>query len=115
MSSFTHYRPTERTRYFPDEDGVMSTTKREDEILVLSIDWSDELTSSEAVSSMAYSDSGVTTSGASLTGNVSTVTVTGIGEVEVTATLDSGSKLQRIYRFYDREGSITTDYGVVTG
>jgi predicted RNA-binding protein (virulence factor B family) len=102
--------PLERTRYFADDEGVLSTTKREDEILQLVIDWTDQLSSGETVSSVAYVDSGVTTSSASATTTTSTVTVTGIGETEITATLSNSRKLQRVVRFYAADGSRARDY-----
>lgn len=110
MSSYTHYGPLERTRYFTDDEGYLSTTKTEDEILAFAYDWTDELATSETVSSVAYVASGVTTSGAALASPVSTITVTGVGELEITPTLSTGRKLQRTVRFYAPKGTWSTDY-----
>lgn len=105
MSSVAAILPLERTRWFSDRDGALATSKRSDEILLLSLDWTDQLDSGETVSSVAYVDDGVTTSGATLASPVSTVLVTGIGEVEVTATLSTGRKLQRVTRFHGTDGA----------
>jgi hypothetical protein len=110
MSSATVILPLERSRYFVDRDGYLSTSKREDEKTTLVLDWTDQLASGESVSSVAYVDSGVTSSGAALTSPNSTIVVTGVGEVEVTATLSTGRILQRVVRFYDSAGARAMDY-----
>lgn len=109
MSSGTVILDLERSRYFQD-DGALATSKREDEILTLSLDWTDQLATGESVSSVAYEANGVTTSGAALTSPVSTITVTGTGWVEVTATLSTGRKLQKIVRFHEADGPKALDY-----
>jgi len=109
MSSSTVVLPLERSRYFVDRDGVLSTSKREDEIMQLILDWTDQL-GSDTISSVAYVDSGVTTSSKSTTTTKSTCNVTGVGETEITATLASGRSLQRVVRFYDAEGHKQADY-----
>lgn len=111
MSSAVVILPLERSRYFRDRDGETATTKTEDESLLLGVDWTDMLATSETVSSVAYVDSGVTTSGASLVSPVSTVVVTGLGETEITATLSTGRKLQQTFRFYPRSSDrVRSDY-----
>ena len=109
MSSSTVYAQLERSRYFQDQDGVLATSKREDESLELVLDWTDRL-SSDTISSVAYADSGVTTSSKSNTTTTSTVTITGIGYTTITATLASGRILEWIVRFYDKEGPRSSDY-----
>jgi hypothetical protein len=108
MSSFTVVLPLERQYYFTDRDGVLATVQRSDEIRTLSIDWTDLLADSETVSSVAYTSSGVTTSAPSLATPVSTVTVTGTGELAITATLSTGRKLQRVLRYYEPEDTQQT-------
>lgn len=110
MSSATVILPLERTRYFRDKDDVLSTTKREDEIVDLPLDWSERLLSGETISSVAYDDSGVTRSNTSNTTTTTTDYVTGHGETEITVTLSTGRKLQELVRFYPQEGSIAGDY-----
>jgi hypothetical protein len=103
MASSTVLVPLERSRYFSDQDGSLATVKREDEVLGLVIDWSDEL-GADTISSVAYADSGVVTSGKSSTTTTTTCSVSGTGEFEVTVTLASGRKLQRVVRFHAPEG-----------
>lgn len=105
----TYYEPLERNRWWDDGDAY-ATTKREDEIVRWAHDWSDALQTSETVSSCAYDDDGVTRTNTSLASNVSSADVTGIGEFEVTATLSTGRKLQRVVRFYAQDGTRKTDY-----
>jgi hypothetical protein len=104
MSSATVILPLVRTPYFRDRDDVLATTKRSDEIVTLSLDWTDQLETAETVSSIAYSASGPTTSSPTLATPVSTVTVTGVGELTVTATLSTGRKLERVVRYYEPDG-----------
>ncbi len=110
MSSSTVYLPLERSRYFRDADDVLSTSKREDEIIQLVLNWSDQLASSETISSVAYSSSGVTTSGTSNTTTTTTASITGTGETEITVMTSTSRKLQMVVRFYDAEGSRAGDY-----
>lgn len=109
MSSVSAILPLERTRYFTDRDGELATSKRNDEIIQLSLDFTDQLATSETVSSVATVASGVTLSSASLATPVWTANVAGVGEVEVTATLSTGRKLQRVVRFYGTDG-MASDY-----
>ena len=109
MSSATVFMPLERSRYFRDTDGALATTKRQDEIVQLVINWTDYLASGETVSSVAYVDSGVTRSSSSATTTTSTTSVTGVGETEVTATLSTGRVLQQVVRFYGTDGA-ASDY-----
>lgn len=104
-SAITIYEPTERVRYFRDRDGAWATTKTNDEIVQVSLDWTDGLATGETVSSVAYTASGPTTSGAALVSPVSTVTVTGTGDLEIAATLSTGRKLERTVRFYEPAGA----------
>lgn len=111
-SSFTLFAPLVRTGYFTDRDGVANVCQRYDEITTLNIDWTDQLASGETVSSISYSASGPTTSSASLASPISTVTVTGSGELEITATLSTGRKLQRVVRYVEPQTSDESeDYG----
>lgn len=105
MAGLPIYPASERVEYSVDEDGVYWTTKHEDEVLLLRIDWTNLLESGETVSSVAYDDdSGLTLSGEALATPVSTVTITGTGEVEVEATLSSGRLLRRDVRYYLPQG-----------
>lgn len=111
MSSSTVVLPLERSRYFTNEDGDLSTSKRSDEIVQLVLDWSDQLASGETISSVAYEDSGITRSSTSNTTTTTTTNVTGTGYTEVTVTLSTGRKLQLVVRYYDSEGPGPSDYG----
>jgi hypothetical protein len=108
MSSLSIILPLERTRWYTDRDGVVATTKRYDETIEVAVDWTDQLATSETVSSVAYDASGVTTSGAALVSPVSTVTVGRTGDLEITATLSTGRILQRLLRFVEEQ---TADEG----
>ena len=111
MSSFSVVFPLSRRRHFIDRDGVVSVTKRSDEIVQAGADWTNELASAETVSSVAVATSGPTVSGASLVSPVWTANVTGVGEIELTATLSTGRKLQRLMRFYAAQhDDSTSDY-----
>jgi len=44
------------------------------------------------------------------TSTTSTFTVTGIGETEITATLSTGRVLQKIARFFETAGRVSSDY-----
>lgn len=104
------YLPPERVRFWRDGDSVLSITKRENEVVPLIIDWSDRI-GSATISSVAYDDSGVTRSSTANTTTTSTTYVTGIGETEITVTLSTGEKIQKLVRFYEQEGdSGVSDY-----
>lgn len=105
MSYHSFTVPTERRPYFIDTDGNLTYTKREDEVVTRAINWGPQLYSGESISSVAYEDHGVTRSSTSNTGNVTTTSVTGTGYFEVTVTLSSGRKLQRVVRFVSTEGA----------
>lgn len=109
MSSATVFAPLERSRYFDDGDAA-ATSKRTEEIIELRYDWNDALKAGESVSSIAYADSGVTTSSPALAANISSCNVTGLGETTLTATLSTGRKLQRMFRYYPVDGCRTSDY-----
>jgi hypothetical protein len=98
----TVYLKPKRNRYFHDKDGVLSTAKREDEIVPLIINWSD-LIGSATISDVSYDDSGVTRSSTSNTTTTTTTYVTDIGETEITVTLSTGEKVQMLVRFYEEE------------
>lgn len=102
--------PLERQRWFQDQDGVMSTSKRDAEIIAVGLDFTDELASAETVASVALVNMGLTSASGILATPVYTLTVSGTGEAEVTATLSTGRKLQRVLRFYGEEGGATSDY-----
>jgi hypothetical protein len=102
-SSQIDYSPRERQRWFTDEDGARATSKRLDETIEVTIDWSD-IIDGDIVASVAYSDSGVTRSLTSNTTSRTTTSVTGLGEFEVTVTLSSGRIAQQVRRFYDSAG-----------
>ena len=106
----THYQPLQRERFFQDNDGEIATTKRLDEKITITIDWSDQLASSETISSAAYVDSGITRSGTSNTTTTTVTTVTGVGEFEITVTTSAGNILQRVYRFYASDKNSSSDY-----
>ena len=110
MSSSTFYQPTVRSRWFKDRDGIVSTSKRSDEIIGVVINWAPQLATGETISSVAYEDSGVTRTGVSNSTTTSTCNVTGIGYFIVTATLSTGRKLQDVRRFYDVCGANPEDY-----
>jgi hypothetical protein len=110
VSSSTVILPLERTRYFRDADGNLSYSKREDEIVQVVLDWSDQLASGETISSVAYEDHGVTRSGTSNTTTTSTTSVEKTGWFEVTATLSTSRKLQRVVVFYGEMGARASDY-----
>lgn len=105
--------PRERNRWFQDAEGCWATSKREDEIIQMVIDWSEELAeigSSETIASVAYDDSGVTRTGTANTTTTTTDKITGTGQTEVTVTTSGGYKLQRLVRFYSQEGAAASDY-----
>ena len=111
MSSSTIYEPLARSRYFKDHEGVLSTSKAEDDELRVIWDLTDFLASGETVSSVAYEDSGATTSSKSVATPQILFTVTGIGETTVTATLSTSRTVERTFRFYDTRGNrAATDY-----
>ena len=109
LASSTLYRPLERTRFFRDQDGVLSTSKREDDVVQVTIDYTDQL-GGVTISSVAYADSGLTTSGKSATTTAITFSFTGIGETEITLTLSSGLKIVDKVRGYDVDGARPRDY-----
>lgn len=88
------------SEYFIDHDGELATSKRDDEKLQLVIDWSDQL-NGDTINSVSYDERGVAASGMSNTTTTSTVTVSDVGELEITVTTAAGSILQRVVRFYD--------------
>lgn len=111
MSSFSAILPLTRRRWFYDRDGVLSTSKRSDEILGVSVDWTNELASAETVSSVAVTTSGPTVAGAALVSPVWSARVTGVGEITLTATLSTGRKMQRLVRFYaEQHDDAVSDY-----
>jgi hypothetical protein len=110
MTSFATSSPLRRAVWFDDGDGVLATTKREDEVTPWSHDWTNDLASGETVASAAYADSGVTRTNEALASNVTSADVTGIGEFEVTVTTSTSRKFQRVFRYYSSEGISASDY-----
>lgn len=109
MSSSTVFQPLERTRYFEDNDGVLATSKHEDDEIQLVLDWTNYL-GSDTISSVTYTDHGVTTSGKSNTTTATTATITKTGWTEIEVTMASGRTVTRQVRFYPIDGSETSDY-----
>lgn len=108
------YIPRERDRYFEDHARGydLSTTKLEDEVVQLKIDWSGLLDEdSDTISSVAYTDSGVTTSNKSNTTSVTDCDVTGIGYTKIAVTTAASRVYEKTIGFHDREGQRTRDYG----
>lgn len=91
-------------RWFRDTDGAIATTKHRDELLQVTLNWTDRLASGETVSSAAYEDSGVTRSGVSVSTPSTICSVTGLGEFEVEVTTSASRKMVERVRFYDFEG-----------
>jgi hypothetical protein len=110
MSVVSALLPLERTRWYRDKDGNLSTSKRFDEIVGLSLDFTDHLASAETVSSVSTVPHGVTISGASLATPVWTANVTGVGYLEWTATLSTGRVLQSLVCFYGTDEALLSDY-----
>ncbi len=110
MSSSIILDPLERSRYFRDRDGVLATSKAEDDDLRVVLDLTDYLASGETVSSASYADSGVTTSSKSVATPQVLFTVTGTGYTTVTVTMSTGRTVDRIVRFYDSGGAKAMDY-----
>lgn len=113
-STITSFDPPERpgSQWFRDINGVPTTSKHKDEILLLTVDVSESVASGETVSSASWSDSGVTTSSRNTTSTTVYANVTGTnGGTTVTITLSTGRKLVRGFRFIDvPDGSQGTDY-----
>lgn len=109
MSSSSVAWPLERRRHFQDGDGNMAFSKRDDEITQVVLNWDSQI-GGDAISSVAYEDHGVTRSSTTNTGSTTTTSVTGSGYFEITVTLTSGRKLQRIVRFISTDGGEKSDY-----
>jgi hypothetical protein len=90
--------------WFRDQDGAFATTKRSDETVQVTLDWTDRLASGETLSTATYQDSGVTRSGVSVSSPNTIATVLGLGEFEVTVTTSASRVLQQVVRFYDSRG-----------
>jgi len=105
----TFAAPLERQRYWQDQDGALSTSKRKDDAIQLVWNFTDKL-GGATISSVAYADSGLTTSAKSNTTTAVTFTYTGIGETKLTITLSSSLKLIATLRAYDTEGVRQKDY-----
>src|SRR3990167_9583328 len=108
-STQTVYQPLERTRWFRDREGVLSTSKHRDDIVQVIIDMTDQL-GSDTVSSVAYTDSGLTTSAKSVASPLITFNITGIGETLLVVTLSNSRELNIKVRGYDVEGTRSADY-----
>lgn len=99
-----------QNRYFRYRDG-WATTKAEDDDVQLRWDLTDELASSETVSSAAYKDHGVTTSSKSVSSPVVITTITGWGYTIITATLSTGRTLERKFYYLAHDGApMVSDY-----
>lgn len=110
MSSSSFAIPLERTRHFRDGDGNVCYSKRDDELLQVVLSWDAALAPGESISSVAYEDHGVTRSDTSNNGSKTWTSVTGSGYFEVTVTLSTSRKLQRIIRFISTDGGEKSDY-----
>ena len=102
-----------RRQDFRDDEDVLSYSKREDDVMSLVLDWTEDLAligSTETIASVAYEDSGVTRSGTSNTTTTTTDKVTGLGETEITVTTNNSHKIQRLVRFYSSDGHRDSDY-----
>lgn len=97
-------------RYFRYLDG-WATTKAQDDEVQLRWDLTDELASSETVSSASDSPSGVTVSSASASTPVVIRTISGLGYDKITATLSTGRTLERVFYFLSRDSApMPSDY-----
>lgn len=88
-------------RWFRDYDGAIATTKRNDELVKVTLDWTDLLASGETVSSAAYTDSGVTRSSTSVSTPQTITSVTGLGEFKIVMTSSASRTPEVVIRFYD--------------
>lgn len=120
--STTLYLPMDNRgnlEWFRDLEGVWTTCKHKDEVKTYVFDYTNQLDSSETLSTSTWQNaSGVTSSGASssATPPTATVTITGTdGSIENKITTSSGQTKIYLYRFVGvplgrhRTGS---DYGV---
>lgn len=108
----TFYEPLERNRWTVDGDGTVWTSKSEDEVLSVPIDWTDALDSGETVSSSSWAASGVTASGASLATPIATVKVSGTnGSLTNTVVTSAGRTLERVRKFVAPMSRGADDYG----
>lgn len=80
-----------------------------DDIAKLAIDWSRWL-DGEAVSTTTYTASGVTTASAAEAAGVTTVLVSGDGELEVQVTSSGGRKLTQAFRLRERTEASVDGY-----
>lgn len=111
-SSSTYRVKLERKHDFEDARGNISYSKRKDEIIKVTIDWTNELdtANSETVSSAAYTDSGVTRSSVSVSSPNTICSVTGIGYFDVTVTTSTSRKLKKRICFYSIDDAKESDY-----
>lgn len=103
----TLHLPIERSEFYLDHDRLPSVVKHRDEIKDYKIDWGEQLSSGETISSVDYEANGVDVDNSSLATPVSTVTISqSDGSLKVTATTSAGRKLVETLRFYSpAEGS----------
>lgn len=85
MQTLTLRLPLWRNEWFTDYDGILTTTKREDETRVYVLDYTDWLNSGESVSSTTItSDGPVVTSSLSSPNLTLTVSKTGYATIKAT-------------------------------
>lgn len=110
MSSATWHEPLERNPYFLGKDGCVSRTKKHDDIIKHTVDWTNRLAeAATTIASSVWTSSGPTLSAAGATTTTSYVTVTGTGKAKNTVTLANGQVLVHEVRFIGID-SETEDY-----
>lgn len=101
----------ERANGFTDEDGVACFEVDTDEKDKYTIDWSDELGSSETISASSWVDEGPTTTAVALVGSDTSTSrwATGLGSMTNTVTTSDGRKFKTEIRLVS-PGCGSTDY-----
>lgn len=106
------YRRIERApQFFRDIDGVLAFVKHRDDLVKITLDWTDDLDGSETISSAVYTSHGPTLSGSSTSTPNTSINVTGIGEFDIKVTTSNSRVLVETFRAYERNSGLrVNDY-----
>lgn len=107
----THVLSNERSRFFHDEDGLLSVTKEDDATESVTIDWSERLDSGETISSSAWTLDGLTQIAASNTTTATTLRFNGgPGEAKNTVVTSAARTLIERVRVKSAVPEVSSDY-----
>jgi hypothetical protein len=103
-TTISHVFQREQTRFFIDNDGALAAVKDNDEVIAVSLDYSNLLDSGETISTSTWTDDGLTTSTRANTTTATSCLAARLGDTKNTVVTSTGRTLVHYVRFYAAEG-----------